>query len=222
MAIQTHKSLTTRFVQLRADDAGIEPLLEAPVDTLVIMPYIDRATAERSARQLAARAGIAGMLLAIEDVDRQGFVAVVNQVYRRTQSDHLAYVAQDAFSGRQWLNLARGALRQTGKGLHGFNDGKWRGALAAFGLVSRKWADGNYGGDLFHPGYQCHYADVELTVLAINDKQYCYDPNAVLIEVDWEKDGAAVNADDRALYRQRAAAQLDGRVHNTELLTMFS
>ena len=216
------KTLTTQFMELRAQDAGAVELLLPPVETLVIMPYIDRTAAERSARQLAARAGVGGLLLAIQDCDRQGFISIINQAYRRTQSASVAYVAQDAFAGRHWLKLALDALRKSGKGLHGFNDGKWMGALAGFGLATRTWADANYGGDLFHPAYQRHYADVELTVLALGDQQYCYDPNAVLMEVDWDKEHAAVDPGDRALYRRRVAAQLGGRVQSPKLLALFS
>lgn len=186
------------------------------------MPYIDRVAAERSSRQLAARAGAGGLLLAIHDCDRQGFISIINQAYRRTKSASVAYVAQDAFAGRHWLKLALDALRKSGKGLHGFNDGKWMGTLAGFGLAARAWADANYGGGLFHPAYQRHYADVELTILALGDHQYCYDPNAVLIEVDWEKEHAAVDSGDRAFYRQRAAEQFGGRVHDSKLLALFS
>lgn len=222
MSVPQPKTLITRFMELRAQDAGaVEPLLP-PVETLVIMPYIDRAAAERSARQLAMRAGVGGLLLAIQDCDRQGFISTINQVYRRTQSTTVAYVAQDAFAGRHWLKLALEALRKSGKGLHGFNDGKWMGTLAGFGLATRTWADANYGGDLFHPAYQRHYADVELTMLALGDNQYCYDPNAVLMEVDWDKEHAVVDPGDRALYRQRVADQLDGRVQNPKLLALFS
>jgi hypothetical protein len=222
MSVQAPPCLTIQFAELRTAEAAALHLLAPPADVVVIMPYIDRAAAERSARHLAARAGVQGLLLAIDDSDRQGFISIANQVYRRTEGRYVAYVAQDAYAGRQWLKRALDAVQKTGKGLLGFNDGKWMGALAGFGLVDRTWADGNYAGDLFHANYIRHYADVELTVLAISDKQYCYDANAVLIEVDWEKDRAAVNPGDRALYKQRVVDGLGGRVQSPQLLTMFS
>jgi hypothetical protein len=49
-----------------------------------------------------------------------------------------------------------------------------------------------------------------------------YDPNSVLVEVDWAKDGAGVHAPDRALYRQRAALGFDSRVKDTTLANMFA
>lgn len=215
------KELQTSFVALRAQDVHeLENISGATL--LVIMPFINRALAERSARQLAGRAGTDGLLVAIEDIDRQGFITVLNQAFRTIPCEFVAYVAQDAFAGRQWLLRADHALQKTGKAVLAFNDGKWRGAMAAFGFVRRSWAEANYGGLLFHPAYKQHYADVELSMLAIHDKQYCYDPDAVLVEVDWDKDRAPVNAGDRLLYRQRAAQGLDGRVIDADLLKRFS
>jgi hypothetical protein len=113
----------------------------------------------------------------------------------------------------------------------GFNDGKWQGALASFGLASRAWAAANYAkeaaagaeqGPFFHPSYQRHYADAELTVLAMQAKGYVYEPNSVLVEVDWAKDGQTVDPADRALYRQRSALGFDGRVAEQALIGLFA
>ena len=65
-----------------------------------------------------------------------------------------------------WLALAVRAMEQQRASLLGFNDGKWHGQLAAFGLARRSWADSVYGGDLFFSGYRRHYADAELTLVA--------------------------------------------------------
>jgi hypothetical protein len=59
-------------------------------------------------------------------------------------------------------------------------------------------------------------------VLALQAQGYVYDPNSVLVEVDWVKDGAGVHAPDRALYRQRAALGFDSRVKDTTLANMFA
>lgn len=187
---------------------------------LVVMPFIDAALAIRSATQLARRAGVRGTLLAVEDTGRAGFVAVVNAIFRKTIAPVLAYVAQDAFAGRDWLAQAMAARAPQG-GLVAFHDGKWNGALAAFGLVDAPWARGNYGGDLFFPGYRRHYADVELTVLALAGGRLRHDPAAVLVEVDWDKEAAGVDVGDRARYRARAAAGFDDRVGDPRLLAMF-
>lgn len=214
--------MKVQFVSLgRAAGALCGPALE-PQPAIAIMPYTDRGQAERSALQLAARAGAGGLVLAVEDVERQGFVAIANRVFRETRSEFVAYVAQDCFAGRRWLARGLAALTRRGAGLLGFNDGKWSGMLAAFGLVARAWAQGNYSGELFWPEYIRHYADAELTVLAMSERRYIYDPDCVMVEVDWGKERAPVNEADRRLYRARAQAGFGGRVAKGELLKLFS
>jgi len=210
------------FASLRGGEVDLPDSARTAAPVLVVMPFIDRAMAGRSAAQLAARAGVEGLLLAVEDADRRGFIATVNRLFRESTSEYFAYVAQDSFAGRKWLARALALMQKGGKGLLGFNDGKWMGMLAGFGLAERAWAEANYAGNLFFPGYVRHYADVELTVLALSERRYCYDPNCVLLEVDWDKDGAGVNAADRALYRARAAAGFDGRVADARLLKLFA
>ena len=189
---------------------------------LLVMPYTSQQDAERSARQLAARAGCDALLLVIEDARREGFIAIANQVFMNTHSDTFAYVAQDAFAGRHWLAIAHETLQQKEAGLLAFNDGKWHGQLASFGLVKRSWVNTLYPGTLFYPGYHSHYADVELTIHALNEKKYCYNPAAMLIEVDWDKEKKSVDARDRACYRQRAAKGFEGKVSSADLLQRFS
>jgi hypothetical protein len=130
-------------------------------------------------------------------------------------------MAQDAFAGRQWLALALRALESRQAGLLGFNDGKWRGQLASFGLARRRWIEPLYGGDFFHGGYRRHYADAELTLIAREQGRYAYEPDSVLIEVDWDKDGAAVDAHDRALFARRRASGFEGLVLSPELLNLM-
>lgn len=181
-------------------------------DTLVCMPATDQHQARQAATILAQRAGLSDLTIVIVmDVARLGFIACCNAVYSATRSRYFAYVAQDAFPGRAWLKTAVSALAKTGAGLLGFNDGKWAGSLAAFGLVKREWADTLYGGVLFHPAYARHYADAELTVLAMAEKRYAYDPHAMLIEVDYHKDTSMVEAADRQRYKDRASTKFDGR-----------
>lgn len=188
---------------------------------LVVMPFIDTAAARRSAVQIARRAGTAISVLGILDVRRQGFIAVSNAAYRRSIASWFAYVAQDAFAGRQWLAAGLRALELDAGGLLAFNDGKWGGALAAFGMVRREWADGNYGGDLFDPAYRSHFADAELTLLALQQGKLRTDPAALLIEVDWEKEGRGVTPADRQLFAERCDAGFDGRVSDPDLLRRF-
>ena len=188
---------------------------------LIVMPFVDAALARRAATQLAARAGADGLLLAVYDDRRAGFIAIANRLFRGSASASFGYVAQDAFAGRDWLARAQAALADRNGGLLAFNDGKWRGALAAFGLAARGWAAGNYGGDLFHAGYRSHYADAELTLLALAAGKHRYDPESLLVEVDWDKEAKRVDDADRALFKARAAAGFDGRVTDPTLLSLF-
>ncbi len=194
--------------------------LRTPVP-LMVMPCIDAALGQRAAVHAAARAGAPGLLLVLHDQARLGFVAVLNAVFRASTSPWVGYMAQDAFAGRQWLALALRALEARQAGLLAFNDGKWQGQLASFGLARRSWVEPLYGGDFFHGGYRRHYADAELTLIAREQGRYVYEPDSVLIEVDWDKDGAAVDARDRALFARRRASGFEGLVLSPELLNLM-
>lgn len=145
----------------------------------------------------------------------------MNAVFRRSNAPHVAYVAQDAFSGRDWLKAGVETIARNDGGLLAFNDGKWGGALAAFGMVARDWALSNYDGDLFHPSYRRHYADVELTLIAMQQRRLRYSPDALLIEVDWDKDGRSVNIDDRVNFHRRNQTAFDRKVLDPGLRRMF-
>ena len=144
-----------------------------------------------------------------------------NEALRRTGGEFLIYTAEDAFAGRWWLRFALQAMDKPGAALLAFNDGKWFGQLAGFGLVRRSWLAPLYGGSLFHPGYQQHYGDTELTLIARQQGALAYHPHAMLVEVDHTKDRRPVNAADKALFRQRAAQGFDGRVRDAALLATF-
>lgn len=163
-----------------------------------------------------------GLLIGIHDTQSAGFITLINRAFQMSSTPFFGYMAQDAFPGRKWLSNALNTLEKTGTGLLGFNDGKWAGALAGFGLVRRSWAEKNYGGLLFNPKYHSHYADTELTLLALNEGKYAYNPDAVLVELDWEKDQKMVNANDRFLFQKRIDSKFDGRIKNPTLLGMFA
>ena len=95
--------MKVEFLELPAGGFELPTSVREAQPVLVLMPYTDRAAAERSARQLAARAGTPGLLLAAHDAARHGFVAVANKVFRATGSEFFAYVAQDCYAGRGWL-----------------------------------------------------------------------------------------------------------------------
>ena len=190
---------------------------------LIFMPFIHPPEAKRTAEVLARRSGFDdATLVCILDSKHDGFVSLVNRAFRLSESPFVVYLAEDAFPGRDWLKIAHAEINQKKAGLLGFNDGKWQGELAAFGLVERAWAKNNYAGDLFYPQYQQHYADTELTLLARNDKAYAYNPHSILLEVDWDKDQKPTNAADKALFQTRVRTGFDKRVEDPSLLGRFS
>ena len=188
---------------------------------LVAMPFLNADHAQRAAKLMANRASAPGVILCIHDEKEEGFITLVNRAFAKTQSAYFAYVAQDAFAGKDWLKEALSAMGDQ-KHFLGFNDGKWAGALAGFGLARRSWAVNHYGGNFFYPQYKRHYADAELTLLAMQAGVYAYDSSSLLIEVDWDKDGANVDPGDRKLFLERKQHGFDGRVTNTALLNHIS
>jgi hypothetical protein len=162
-------------------------------------------------------------VLVVLDNARIGLVKIHNQVFQNSKSSYYAYLAQDAFAGRNWLSLGVDALNAQGAGLLGFNDGKWQGQLAAFGLARREWVNDVYGGSFFFEGYSSHYADTELTLIAREQGSYVYEPNAVVIEVDWHKDTKpSTNLQDKSLFQTRAQQGFGGRVLRPEFKGLFS
>lgn len=189
---------------------------------IMVMPAIDRVMAHRAMSLACQRANAQGLMVVLMDTDRLGFVQVVNKAFKVSKSPWFGYLAQDAFAGRDWMDLALKALQQRGAGLLGFNDGKWHGQLASFGLASRDWIQSVYSEDFFFPGYQRHFADVELTLIARQQGAYVYEPNSVLMEVDWDKATSGVNAQDRSLFHARLRQGCGGRVSDARLLELFA
>lgn len=187
-------------------------------DVVVIMPALDRDKALGAARILIERSGLKEFCLIIALDDRRvGFVSVVNEVYRLTNFKYLVYLAEDAFPGRYWLRRAYDLMESSNGGLLAFNDGKWFGEYAAFGMVRKSWVERVYEADLFFPTYHSHFADVELTKIAERDGQLIYDPNAVLVEVDFSKGlHWRANQEDQVLYFDRLKKGFpDGRDSRT-------
>ena len=191
-------------------------------DVVVVVPYVKRAQAARTCRILIDRAGSPVCLLPIHDDEQVGPLAIWNRLLQLTHNEYFAYVADDAFPGRGWLNIALQAMqRHPQAGLFAFNDGKWFGQLAGFGLVRRSWVKTLYDGALFHPGYHQHYADTELTLIARQQAALIHDPNALLVEVDSQKDKRLVNPADRLQFLERKKNGFEGRVTHPGLLGMF-
>lgn len=190
---------------------------------LVVIPVIDLEMGKRAATLVASRANAQGLVLLVHDSARIGLVKIHNQVFQNSKSSYYAYLAQDVFVGRNWLGLGVDALNAHGAGLLGFNDGKWQGQLASFGLARREWINDVYGGSFFFEGYNSHYADTELTLIARQQGCYVYEPNAVVLEVDWDKDTKpSTNPQDKSLFQARAQQGFGGRVLSPELRALFS
>jgi hypothetical protein len=195
------------------------PILTAEV--IFVMPFTQAKVANLTANLMAERASYPGLIICVHDDHGDGFIHIVNRVFNASQSKWFGYVAQDAFPGRHWLRIAINSLTSLNGGLLGFNDGKWLGELAGFGLANRKWAQQNYQGQFFNPNYVQHYADTELSLLAQAADRYCYNPNSLLVEIDWDKDSKPANFEDKNYFQSRCKNQFDRRITNPNLLNKF-
>lgn len=203
--------------------AGISP--QSPSITsrvVVLLPWLDRVLASQAIETMAWRAGVQATYVALEDDVSAGPVVLLNAAMRQIDCEAVAYAAEDAFAGRYWLRRGLACLEAyPSRGLLAFNDGKWFGRLAGFGLVRRQWLQPLYGGALFHPSYRRHYGDTELSVVALQQGAMAYDPDAVLVEVDHGKDRRATDRQDQRTYLVRSRTGFDGKVTNPSLMTLF-
>jgi hypothetical protein len=181
-----------------------------PECIVVIMPCIDTVKGMETARVLARRAGTDCKVLIVYDTLRQGFIKTLNDTAQRLDTKYIVYLAQDAYPGRGWLRCAQDSLDKTGKSMLAFNDGKWRGRIASFGMVRTEWSRRLYGGPVFYPGYVSHGADPELTVIARAQDNLVYNPECTLLEYDPDKDFGGSNPRDRRLFSTRFVQGFDG------------
>lgn len=170
----------------------------------VLMPCTDRELGTKVMKQLADNAGLEADYFLLMDDERKGYVYKINEFVNNHKAvygkdyDFYIYTAQDAFGGKNWLKQAYKTMRDTGKGVLAFNDNKWGGKLAAFGMVRA-----SYKKPFFYEGYHSHYADTELSVAATVDNQLCYNPKAIMFEVDYDKKTKTVNKRDKELFKKR-------------------
>jgi lipopolysaccharide biosynthesis protein/GT2 family glycosyltransferase len=182
----------------------------SPDGIVVIMPCIDAETGMKTAEILYRRAGMPCTILVVLDTLRQGFIKTLNQTAVRVTTTYIVYLAQDAWPGRGWLKCAYESLERSGKGLLAFNDGKWQGKIASFGMVRLSWVKTIYNGNVFFPGYRLHGADNELTEIARFQGMYQYNPECTLMEYDPDKDFGGSNPKDKALFEARLQQDFDG------------
>jgi hypothetical protein len=203
------------------DSSQIEKIEMEDCDVEVIMPFISSAKALKTVEQLINRAELPCNMICIYDENREGFVSIINRAFKSSKSPYFVYLAEDAFAGRAWLKNAMYSIQALDGGLLAFNDGKWFGELAAFGLVSRKWACQNYSGNLFFPKYNSHFADVELSLIARYQNKLVYHPDALLVEIDYDKENKPVNKFDKLLFKNRKINGFDNQVASEKLLKAF-
>lgn len=189
---------------------------------VVLMPAIDMKKADTTAKQLKATAGMNCTIAVLEDKKRLGYVAMINKGFELYKdANYLVYTAQDAYGGNNWLKTAFDTMEASNAGLLAFNDTKWNGQLASFGMVRSSWLKYVYDPQyLMFPGYKSHYGDTELSVIAKSQGKLTYNPNAVMMEVDYAKHG--VNEADKNLFNERKQTGFDGHVIKQELLEQFS
>lgn len=177
----------------------------------IIMPCIDKKMGINTAKALIDRAGMPCKVIIAYDSVGNGFIKTLNTVANRINVKYVIYLAQDAFAGRYWLKKAYTQLEKTGKGLLAFNDAKWDGLIASFGMVRVTWVNKIYGDAILYPGYKSHCADDELTAIARATNEHVYDPNISLIEIDHGKGllGGG-NKKDRILFFNRFKRCFEG------------
>ena len=156
-------------------------------EIVVVIPSISIDVARKTARVLVRKAGLKCSVLIFHDDLLKGYINVINHCFKATSNPFFVFTAEDVFPGRDWLKHAFMDMINGGLGLVSFNDGKWSGKVASFGLVRRTWAEGLYAGNLFFSAYKRHAADNELTAIARYQGQYKYSSQATLLEIDFEK-----------------------------------
>ena len=187
-----------------------------PNGVAVIMPCIDVEKGRASAEILLRRAQMPCLVLVVVDSIRQGFIKTLNAAAAQMTVRYVVYLAEDAFPARGWLHRAYQALEESGKGLLGFNDGKWDGRIASFGMVRTSWVRRLYGGDVLNAEYRAHKADNELTVIARVADEYEYRPDCTLVEVDPRKDVRGSNQADDEIFAKRMQEGFGGIITRSE------
>ncbi|MEA2037298.1 MAG: hypothetical protein U9O94_07330 [Nanoarchaeota archaeon] len=185
------------------------------MNVAVIMPSIDEKASKISMQDLIKKAGMKADFMVLVDKQRTGFIKTVNNFVKKTYYKYYVYLAQDAYGGKDWLKIAYNTLENTKKSLFAFHDGKWFGEMAAFGMVRRSWK-----APFFNEDYKANYADVELTMLAMNDKELVTDLKSILVEVDYNKHG--VNLEDKKLFAERKKGGFDNQISNKSILRKWS
>jgi hypothetical protein len=189
-------------------------------DVVIVLPFIDSEQAMRLTDVLVRRALHPGMLVLVDDDERIGFVKVANYVCSHSSSRYFGYLAQDAFPGDGWLRSAVRTLDKSDAGLLAFNDGRFFGTLAAFGLARRAWLSTLYHKYLFYHEYKSNFGDTELSAIAISQNKLIFNPGCLMVEVDYEKHTRKNDPDDEKLYKLREAQGFGGVIKGSSQCTV--
>lgn len=187
----------------------------------ILIPTVNPEKAKQVADICHQRAGYPHKIIVEEDVDRIGWVAMINKLHRENPADFYIYGADDMFPSRNFLKEAMEVMENTEIGLLAFNDAKWNGINATFGIVRQDWIKTIYDTDLLHKGYRSHYADPELTMIARGQNKYAYKPEISMVEIVYNKEGTNIprnNEEDRKLFRERKKSGFNGLVKGQEIL----
>lgn len=175
---------------------------------VIVIPYIEGTEEQikKTVKIHQMRAGVPVTVYPVKDSDKEGWVKMHNLSSTVLDYDYYVYSATDYFPGRGFVKKALDKMKEKGVGMAGFNDGKWDGTNATAGILSKEFLKSNYeGGTIFYPGYRMYGADPDLTELAILKKQYVYVPEAILMEIDYEKTGGSYDKEDNELFFKRRA-----------------
>jgi glycosyltransferase involved in cell wall biosynthesis len=182
-----------------------------PNGTAVIMPCVDTHKGLETAKILVERAGMKTKVFVVEDTLRKNFTQTLNKTASQLNVKYVVYLTENAFPGRDWLMLAYETLETKGKSLLAFNCGKWRGRIAAFGMVRSQWVQSIYGKSVFFPGYTLHCADKELSVIGRITNEFIYNPNCTLVDLNVENKCNADGRSDAELFKKRFHGSFDAR-----------
>lgn len=197
---------------------------------LVLCPSIDQETAFKALRLLSIRAGVRDVaFVALNDVQRGGFIRTINKAFVSADAEFVSYVAQDAFAGVEWLSRMETQFTSRSVNFAAYNCGKWDGRIAAFGCARTSWIRKLYSESFFYPKYISHRADNELTAIARGQGCYSYDPACLLVEVDYDKpfrdreDSASnFHVEDRNTFEKRFDEGFDGFIDSDAIIRLRS
>ena len=184
--------------------------MQKKTKVVIVVPYVsqDGMGVPKLAKLLKKRAGVPVEIYTVNG-EELGWIGTHNKMAKELDFDWYIYCPSDYFPGRDFVKKALEVASSTKKKLIGLNDGKWHGSNATAGMVSKDLIPMLYRGTLFYPGYKHHGSDPDITEKAMLLNEYAYAPEALLVEIDYEKDFISskdrLNQADVRLFMKRRA-----------------